>query len=501
MLLSSLILAPFLAIAVRLTYLSARPPPSAGFQEQRLESGRLCKGAPFLIVYASQTGAAQRLAELTARAFEDTEAPPLVVDIAQLDAESLIGASRILFVVSTYGDGEPPDSARGFAKRIMRTRDLTINFAYGVLALGDRQYPDFCQFGRSLDAWLHKKGGVRLFDTIFADGQDMNAEEHWCAEIWQMGATIKTNAWRRVPYQAWQLCERQLLNPESQGLGAYHIRLKLESGEMMQWKAGDILEIMPRNDPAKVIELLTHADLSRQPGINARDIQTHLERSILPTIESFRSMTKDELTASLNPLLPREYSIASIPEDGHISLLVRQRLHTDGAFGLASGWLTTHAKIGSVIEARIRSNPRFHGPSDKRNLILIGNGTGLAGLRAHLREQAQRGHHGHWLIFGERNAQYDAFFQDELRSWLSDGLLDRLDLAYSRDAACGRYVQHLVQNAKDEINRWVAMGASILVCGSRVGMAPAVDIALRQALPAGLLELMSEQGRYARDVY
>ena len=81
-------------------------------------------------------------------------------------------------------------------------------------------------------------------------------------------------------------------------------------------------------------------------------------------------------------LRARYYSIASIPADGSLELLVRQGHRPDGSLGLAAGWLTRHAAPGKTIALRLRSNPNFHAPDDDVPLILIGNGTGLAALRA-----------------------------------------------------------------------------------------------------------------------
>ena len=134
-------------------------------------------------------------------------------------------------------------------------------------------------------------------------------------------------------------------------------------------------------------------------------------------------------------------------------------------------------------------------------MILIGNGTGLAGLRGHLRAAEAEGQGGHWLLFGERSRDHDALLPDEIEGWLARGTLTRLDRAWSRDADCGRYVQHLCAEAEADLREWVENGAAILVCGSLQGMAPAVDSALRTALGDERLEAMAEAGLYRRDIY
>jgi sulfite reductase (NADPH) flavoprotein alpha-component len=134
-------------------------------------------------------------------------------------------------------------------------------------------------------------------------------------------------------------------------------------------------------------------------------------------------------------------------------------------------------------------------------MILIGNGSGIAGLRSLLREAANAGHHGHWLLFGERQAGHDRLFGDELDAWLRDGHLAQLDLAYSRDAGGMRYVQDLLVAQQEALLRFIEAGAVIHVCGSAVGMAQAVDRTLRQLAGESRVDHLLAEGRYRRDVY
>ena len=134
-------------------------------------------------------------------------------------------------------------------------------------------------------------------------------------------------------------------------------------------------------------------------------------------------------------------------------------------------------------------------------MILIGNGTGLAGLRAHLRERAGTPGSKNWLVFGERSAQHDQFFRDELQAWLISGHLQRLDLAFSRDQSEKIYVQHLLRDAADELRRWIDEGAAIYICGSLEGMGREVQQILAGVLGDHQLQQLIEQGRYKRDLY
>jgi sulfite reductase (NADPH) flavoprotein alpha-component len=152
----------------------------------------------------------------------------------------------------------------------------------------------------------------------------------------------------------------------------------------------------------------------------------------------------------------------------------------------------------------VRTNRSFHGPEDQTPMILIGNGTGIAGLRAHLKARAaQDGGQGSgaWLMFGERTQAHDAFFAAELQAWLASGVLTRLDRCFSRDPGDGRYVQDLVAAAASDVRAWVDRGAALYVCGSLEGMSQGVHAALEAALGAEALLTLLEDGRYRRDVY
>ncbi|KAG0923415.1 hypothetical protein G6F31_019516 [Rhizopus arrhizus] len=133
-------------------------------------------------------------------------------------------------------------------------------------------------------------------------------------------------------------------------------------------------------------------------------------------------------------------------------------------------------------------------------MVLVGNGTGIAGLRSLLRESAHAGEHGHWLLFGERQRAHDLLFADEIEAWQAQGHLARVDLAFSRDGG-GGYVQDRLHAAADVLRDWMQRGAVIHVCGSLQGMAEGVDQVLRAALGDDAVETLLENGRYRRDVY
>jgi sulfite reductase (NADPH) flavoprotein alpha-component len=405
------------------------------------------QSAPLLVAYASQTGYAEQIAKQTARALQQANIPSRVRALADLSVEELAATERALFVVSTYGEGDPPDTGLPFVNSVMSHSPALSRLAYGVLALGDRTYRNFCGFGKTLDAWLRRQCAMPMFDLVEVDNADQAALLHWQRHIGALGGDTDLSVWSGPRNERWQITSRRLLNPGSAGQPCFHVELKPLDSAKMAWAAGDIAVLTP-------------------PGTNAR-----------------------------------EYSIASMPSEGSLHILVRQSRRADGTLGIASGWLTEHAPIGSEVPLRVRPNRNFHSPEDACPIILIGNGTGIAGLRSHLK--AREGLRGarSWLVFGERNAANDSFYKHDVDRWRASGVLTRADLVFSRDQDERIYVQHVIQRFEKEIRKWVDQGAVIYVCGSAAGMATAVDEALAAALGRERLNALLAEHRYRRDVY
>ena len=143
----------------------------------------------------------------------------------------------------------------------------------------------------------------------------------------------------------------------------------------------------------------------------------------------------------------------------------------------------------------------MHSLAGLHRIVLISRRcTGLAGLRAHLKARIEQQVSRNWLIFGERNAAYDAYHQDELEAWQAQGML-RLNRVFSRDQPQRRYVQDQLLDAASTVLEWVNNDAAIYVCGSLEGMASSVEAALVEILGSEGVERLIEAGRYRRDVY
>ncbi|MGY4826936.1 sulfite reductase subunit alpha [Sphaerotilaceae bacterium SBD11-9] len=407
--------------------------------------------APVLVAYASQTGFAEQLAQQSARLLHTGGVPVRLLPLGQLTQAELARTERALFIVSTYGEGDAPDNGARFAQQVMSAELTLPQLHHAVLALGDRSYAHFCGFGRRLDAWLQERSAGALFARVELDNDDATALTAWQRQVAHLAGTTDLPDWQAPAFDGWHLVERRVLNPGSQGAPVCHLELEPVGAALPAWEAGDLVQL-------------------RAPG---------------------------------DPTRPREYTVSSLPSDGRLHLLVRQERHADGSLGCASGWLTEQAPLGTEMLLRLRAHSSFRiGDNAARPLLLIGNGTGLAGLRSHLKARAASAERRPaWLLFGERQSAHDRFFADEIEAWLAQGVLARADLVFSRDQAERVYVQHRLIDEAQRVREWVANGAAIYVCGSLEGMAGGVDAALAQIIGSDELAHLSDTGRYRRDVY
>lgn len=464
----------------------------------------------WVVAYASQTGTAEHIAQLSVRQLEDAGLVSYLVSLNHLDPALLIQAAGVLFVVSTYGEGEAPDNGNRFVNRLTGLDFSQVS--YGILALGDDAYPRFCAFGHQLHHRLHQAGARELFDLIEVNRRDPSSLRHWQYYLGQLTGQSHFADWDPPVYETWRLKNRRCINTGSPGNPVFFLQLVPKRSILLpQWQAGDIAEIGPCNSSAAITDFLQQHQLDGALPITRVAITQPLAEWLRR--KDLRLLSDDIISSSVNAeywldnladLPHREYSIASTSNQPTLDLLVRQHGTYAEGFGLGSGWLTHYAQVGEDILLRIRTNPQFHPPALDAPMILIGNGTGIAGLRAHLLHRIGQQNHQNWLIFGERNPNTDFFFGEEIKSWYEKKYLQRMDLVFSRSLTsniAARYVQDLLMPAEREIQQWIAQGGVIYVCGSLQGMAQGVDQVLAQILGRDQLDALAEARRYCRDVY
>ncbi|HEM7759639.1 PepSY domain-containing protein [Acinetobacter baumannii] len=456
---------------------------------------------PWLITYATQTGVAEQLAWSTATSLQEAHQPVQVKSIQQLTEADLQQHEQILFVISTYGTGEAPDLASNFAKKLLKTNLELQHVKYAVLALGSKEYPDtYCSFGHTVDEWLKNNGAKALFDIIEVDNANPADIQNWNQALVKATKLDLHAVNIEKVFDNWTLQQRDLLNPNSLGQPAYNI--ELTASHEAVWQAGDIAEIQPGNSPERINKFLQHHHILKNAVVDS--LQVSIEKALwnkdlTGEIEPFANL--DHLLEQLPTLPTREYSIASIPSQQVLRLVVRQQYDESGDLGLGSGWLTQHTEINQNVALRIRTNESFHLIDDNRPIICIGNGTGIAGLMSLLHTRTRHNYTENWLIFGERQRAHDFFYASTIEAWQTMGMLKRLDLAFSRDQEQRVYVQDIIRQNAAELINWIERGAVLYVCGSIDGMASGVDQALIHILGEEQVDELRQQGRYRRDVY
>jgi sulfite reductase (NADPH) flavoprotein alpha-component len=396
------------------------------------------ESSAILVLFASQTGQAEALARRTAASLVAGGQPAAVLSLKSVTPELLQHATQALCVVSTSGEGDAPDEAMRFEHTLMKKRIELGQLNFAILALGDRTHGHFCAFGHRLDAWLMECGARQMRSCVEVDDLDPKALAKWDGFLGTLGAGHV--AQEEIAFDDWRLLAREVLNPDSKAQKL--VRIDLQPVEVKAvWQAGDLAEII--------------------------------------TPKGHR----------------RDYSIASLPDEGHVRLLVRQKADGDG-----SRLLTETLQPGEGLKLRLKVHENFHLPEGKGPVVLIGAGSGLAGLRAHLITAMAAGRQC-WMIYGERNPVTDGGACDELIAWQEGGQLARLDLAFSSVIdGQGRYVQDALVGRTKELKEWLAADGSVLVCGG-LDMGRAVDAALRKHLGNDWAEDAIAAGRYRRDLY
>jgi sulfite reductase (NADPH) flavoprotein alpha-component len=227
-------------------------------------------------------------------------------------------------------------------------------------------------------------------------------------------------------------------------------------------------------------------------------------------------MSVEDFVSLLRPMPPRLYSIASSisahPEEVHLTVaVVKYDSYGRKRKGVCSSYLAE--RVGDSIPCYFHPNKNFKLPEDGNvPIIMVGPGTGIAPFRAFIEERKVSGASGkNWLFFGDRSQKTDYLYGSEWESYLKDGLINELDLAWSRDQDEKVYVQHKMLEKGKVLWEWLEDGAIFYVCGDASRMAKDVDSALRTiAQKQGAMseedsalwvKKLQKDKRYLKDVY
>ena len=512
----------------------------AGEQPQAAAPPRAAE--PLTILFASESGNSEKLAGDIAKQARKTGFKPKVVDFADLDLAALPKEKRVLVVAATWGEGEPPARAvRAYGDLMGEGAPRLDGVEFGVLALGDTSYAEFCAIGKRLDARFEALGAKRVVDRVDCDLDFDKPAASWIKDALKAlapaepaGNVVAVDFARAAGGEAEEaevsrepvtveVVEHVNLNSSRSDKETIHLALAFEDGAPA-YEPGDSLELYPENDPALVDEILKAAGLAgnaalRQSLIAERDITTlssatierfvkatgHAEarrlldsgearawiegRHLIDLIETYPAkLSAAHLTEITRPLPPRAYSIASsrkeVGDEAHLTIAaVRYASHGRARTGVASVHVADRIRTGAKLKVRVKPNKHFRLPADPAtDIIMVGPGTGVAPFRAFVQERRAAEAPGrNWLFFGDRHFTHDFLYQLEWQDALEDGSLHRIDVAFSRDQPEKIYVQDRLYAQRREVVEWLENGAHFYVCGDAKAMAKDVRAALVRA--------------------
>ncbi len=493
---------------------------------------------PLTIVYASESGNSEKLAGDMARQSRKLGFKPTLIDMAELDVAALKSASRLVVIAATWGEGEPPGrAARVYAELLQESAPRLDGVEYGVLALGDTAYAEFCAVGKRIDERLAELGAKRVVDRIDCDLDFAEPAGNWISTALKTLTPPDTARSRVIEVDfagnaatksnpgivEAEIVEHLNLNSSRSDKETIHLALAFD-GAAPAYEPGDSLDLYPENDAAYVDELLAQAQLTKDDALRgelltSRDVTT----LSVKTLESYAALTgHDGVKALIAEGQARDWVagrqlvdlIASFPTALGAEQLrtltrplaparlfrrvIAPRIRRRGASSHLPGTLriptagrakasppTTwprQLKRGDRVRVKLRPNRHFALPDPGRDIIMVGPGTGIAPFRAFVQERRAAGAKGkNWLFFGDRHFTHDFLYQLEWQEALQDGSLTRMDVAFSRDRPEKTYVQHKMWDRRRELIDWLDNGAHFYVCGDAKAMAKDVRTTLTRA--------------------
>lgn len=550
---------------------------------------------PLTILFGTESGNSEELAQRSSRKAAKLGFSPKVVDMAEIKLADLPKNENLLVIVSTWGDGEPPDRVTSFYEQIFAAGAPRLDKSrFSVLALGDSSYPKFCQTGKDFDRRLEELGAKRYHPRTDCDVDYEGAFEKWTdgalGELLSHAAPKVVSApaaaasisvsepapaaaavaapvieyGKKNPFPA-ELKQRVLLNGRGSSKETIHLEFSL-AGSGLTYEAGDALAVVPSNCPEVVADVLKAGKWSNSDTIETPDGSSGPMGDVLQQYYDITGLSKvimkkynelapsDKLSAlledkdglsaytygreisdlltdfpiaNLSPkdflsilrkLPPRLYSIASSmrahPDEVHLTVgAVRYSAHGKKRKGVCSTYLAERAPVGQGVAVYTHHNKNFKLPADSdAPVIMVGPGTGIAPFRSFIEDRAATGAKGkNWLFFGDQHFTTDFLYQLEWQQYLKDGVLSRLDTAFSRDQEEKIYVQTRMLEAGKDLYDWLENGASFYVCGDASRMANDVHQALLAIVAThggksaeeaeAYIKKLQKDRRYCRDVY
>lgn len=539
-------------------YISSRlSPANAQPIAQKMAAGKVT------IAYGTETGNSKRVATDFAARAKKAGINAKLVSLDQYRLTDLPKEEYFLTVISTQGEGEPPEAAKKFYDHIHNNGFKLEKLKYSVLALGDTSYPLYCKTGEDVDTQLQRLGGNRIVDIQKCDVEFDEEANQWFEKV--LKKLSETGSTAAVPAPAvaapaekkpagkkaytGNIITHINLNDRGSNKETWHIEIAADD---VEYECGDSIGIVPEN-PVLMVETI----LSLSKGINAGKkieykketftifdllkYKLNISHLITNVIKRYSTIVGTEITetkmdlpdllkaypvkdaaqfeevlAILNPIAPRLYTLASSPaaHSGEVHVIVAKdtfMANEQKKYGVCSKYLGG-LKVNNELKFFVQKNKRFRLPAPEKDIIMIGPGTGIAPYRSFLAERDALGATGkNWLFFGEQHFASDFLYQTEMQNLHETGVLTKINVAFSRDQPEKIYVQHRMWEHGQELYNWINNGAHIYLCGKKDPMSIDVEHTLQDIIEKygektkeeakEYFQQMQNEGRYSEDVY
>jgi sulfite reductase (NADPH) flavoprotein alpha-component len=510
------------------------------------------------IIYGTETGNSKKAATTTTTALKRANIKTRLVAAENYKPELLEKETFVLIVISTQGEGEPPATGRALYDYLHSRNPPLPNLQYGVLALGSKSYPLFCQAGKDIEAQLERLQAQKAIATALCDDDFEADTEIWIQSLLNtlqnpiVSAPIPTVIKRPAEGKKFfkgSLGYKVLLNDTGSNKQVYHLEFDLPEeivynpGNAVgivphnrENEAGTILEILQvsptkkiryQNDELSIEEILkTKVNIQYLPASVAKKyagiIQTEIPETrmqLADLLKIYPLQNPDQIQALIDLLpgiTPRLYTISSSPATHtcQLHLTVQEHAFTLGekqVKGLGSAYLTGLTP-GTEIEFFLHTQKSFMLPPEDKDVIMIGQGTGIAPFRSLLAERDSTGATGkNWLFFGEENRVTDFYYQAELQHWLSIGSLHYMDTAFQKNTLQPKNLADALLAKSDKVWQWLEGGSYLMISGEKEPTGRAIENALMQSMISNMggdekkasqyYKQLQKEGRIAKELY
>lgn len=415
------------------------------------------------VLYGTDTGRSKSLAEKLVEKAAAQQIKASAISMYDYKTRQLKEEENLAVIVSTHGEGEPPDMAEDFYKYITGKRAPKMeSLKYSVLALGDKSYKFFCKTGEDIDLAFTKLGGGSIVPIVKCDVDFEDDAEAWMnnfiqnltpsTQVQLNGKNIikitQTEYSKKNPFMATVL-EKVKITGRGSDKEVYHLELSLE-GSGLTYEPGDSVGIFPKNPLSLVQQILQKSGFASDETVKVKDSDVSVEEALLhyfeitilnrdvlkkyadktsnteleklliddqklddflfgsdllDLIEDFPyNWTAQELVDILRPLPARLYSISSsqeiVGEEVHATVsVVRYDRKNRQRLGACSSYLADNIELDDQIPVYIEKNPAFKLPANGSKIIMVGAGTGIAPYRAFMQHRESQGLNGNSWLF------------------------------------------------------------------------------------------------------